>query len=61
MGLSKVERGFLSRVIESAEEERFAVPHVDDPPIDRQRDPIQPSACDLREIFLGLYDGVKGT
>ena len=31
------------------------------PPTDRQSDPIQPSARDLRDIFLGLCDGMKGT
>ena len=32
------------------------------PPVDgdRQPDLIQPSTRDPRDIFLGLYDGVKG-
>ena len=37
------------------------MPHIDGPPTDEQPDPIQPSARDPREIFVGLYDGVKGT
>lgn len=34
--------------------EGFTVPHVNGPPGDGYPDPIQSSACDLREIFLSL-------
>ena len=40
-----------------ANHEGLAIPHVNGPPRDRDSDPIQSSACDLREVLLGLDDG----
>ena len=41
-----------------AGQERLITPDVDGPEGDRQSDPIQPGACNLREILLGL-DGKR--
>ena len=37
-----------------ASHEGFAIPHVNSPPGDRNSDPIQSSACDLRKVLFGL-------
>ena len=38
----------------SAGHEGLTLPYIDGPPGDGDPDPIQPSACDLRKILLGL-------
>ena len=55
-------KSVLPRPLEGAEDvlprrachEGLAVPHVNSPPGDGDPNPIQSSACDLREIFLSL-------